>query len=265
MTELERELVLADRAEKRQQDLQRQRLLAPSGGTADAEGEGGGKAAAGRKDKGAKKGSKEVRSTRSQREVREEQAKKSAIQELRAARQRKAKGEEARSVLGSCSCMLWWCRAWRACRLPSSVRPWPPPSLCVSLPLPESWTYASLPALPVREYAVSWGFAVAPTAAAIPLAVSDVHTADAATSLAHPPNALPASMPACLQGAAAGRGVRGGGAGVRRGGEGLGARGRERGGGGGGGGGGRGGGEAGVGHGGRGGAGGAGAGPAEEE
>mmetsp|Transcript_3353 Transcript_3353/g.6744 ORF Transcript_3353/g.6744 Transcript_3353/m.6744 type:complete len:562 (+) Transcript_3353:8880-10565(+) len=66
MTELEREMELAERAERQQQKRQREELL---------------KAAGGRR--------------RSGREVREENKKKSAIEELKAARERKARGEKA--------------------------------------------------------------------------------------------------------------------------------------------------------------------------
>lgn len=66
MTELEREMELAERAERQQQKRQREELL---------------KAADGRR--------------RSGREVREENKKKSAIEELKAARERKARGEKA--------------------------------------------------------------------------------------------------------------------------------------------------------------------------
>ena len=80
MTEFEREMELADRAEARQQQLQRQQLLAASGGDADEDG---------------RKPKRQGAARRSGREVREETAKKSAIEELKAARERKAQGRKA--------------------------------------------------------------------------------------------------------------------------------------------------------------------------
>lgn len=73
MTELEREMELAERAERQQQKRQRAELL-----------------------KAAKSSQqKEAGPRRSGREVREENKKKSAIEELKAARERKARGEKA--------------------------------------------------------------------------------------------------------------------------------------------------------------------------
>lgn len=85
MTELEREMLIAERAEQRQQELQRKKLLKQAG--ADA-------AAATKLDK------KKASSTRlkSTREQKEEAAKKSAIEELKAARERKTKGGAARAA-----------------------------------------------------------------------------------------------------------------------------------------------------------------------
>lgn len=76
MTELEREMELAERAEKRQQAMQREQLL---------------QAAA------AEQGTQANR--RSGREVREEAARKSAMEELKEARLRKARGQPSRKVL----------------------------------------------------------------------------------------------------------------------------------------------------------------------
>eukprot|EP00887_Chlorella_sp_A99_P003537 scaffold7.g3537.t1 len=98
MTELERELELAERAERRQQELQRARLLGQQAAGAGPPQKGRAKGQEGRKKAAAEEGGKKKeRAARSGREVREEAAKKSAIQELRAARERKAKGEEARA------------------------------------------------------------------------------------------------------------------------------------------------------------------------
>jgi len=69
MTELEREMELAERAERQQQKRQRAELL---------------------------KAAKKQGPRRSGREVREEHKKKSAIEELKAARERKARGERSR-------------------------------------------------------------------------------------------------------------------------------------------------------------------------
>jgi RNA polymerase-associated protein RTF1 len=74
MTELEREMELAERAEKRQQAIQRQQLL-------QAAGEG------------------TQTNRRSGREVREEAARKSAMEELKEARLRKARGQPSRQVV----------------------------------------------------------------------------------------------------------------------------------------------------------------------
>ncbi len=75
MSEFDREMLLAERAEQRQQKLQRDQILAAEAAAEKA------------KAKGAQR--------RSGREVREETAKKSAIEELKAARQRKAQGKKA--------------------------------------------------------------------------------------------------------------------------------------------------------------------------
>jgi RNA polymerase-associated protein RTF1 len=75
MSEFDREMLLAERAEQRQQKIQRDQILAAEAAAEKA------------KAKGAQR--------RSGREVREETAKKSAIEELKAARQRKAQGKKA--------------------------------------------------------------------------------------------------------------------------------------------------------------------------
>jgi RNA polymerase-associated protein RTF1 len=75
MSEFDREMLLAERAEQRQQKLQRDQILAAEVAAEQA------------KAKGAQR--------RSGREVREETAKKSAIEELKAARKRKAQGRKA--------------------------------------------------------------------------------------------------------------------------------------------------------------------------
>ncbi|KAL4543332.1 hypothetical protein Ndes2437B_g01174 [Nannochloris sp. 'desiccata'] len=75
MSEFDREMLLAERAEQRQQKIQRDQILAAEAAAEQA------------KAKGAQR--------RSGREVREETAKKSAIEELKAARQRKAQGRKA--------------------------------------------------------------------------------------------------------------------------------------------------------------------------
>jgi RNA polymerase-associated protein RTF1 len=75
MSEFDREMLLAERAEQRQQKVQRDQILAAEAAAENA------------KAKGAQR--------RSGREVREETAKKSAMEELKAARQRKAQGKKA--------------------------------------------------------------------------------------------------------------------------------------------------------------------------
>lgn len=82
MSEFDREMVLAERAEARQQERQRQQLLAAAGG-----------------DDTKKPSTKRQNAARrSGREVREETAKKSAIEELKAARERKAQGRKAHAA-----------------------------------------------------------------------------------------------------------------------------------------------------------------------
>ncbi|KAL4425311.1 hypothetical protein ABPG75_009327 [Micractinium tetrahymenae] len=86
MTELQREFELATRAEQRQRDLERQRLLKKVGDVAE------------KAEKAAAKAAKRVSGrSKSGREEREEAAKKSAMEELKAARERKARGAEERA------------------------------------------------------------------------------------------------------------------------------------------------------------------------
>jgi len=75
MSEFDREMLLAERAEQRQQKIQRDQILAAEAAAEQAKATGA--------------------QRRSGREVREETAKKSAIEELKAARQRKSQGQKA--------------------------------------------------------------------------------------------------------------------------------------------------------------------------
>lgn len=87
MTELQREFELATRAEQRQRELERQRLLKKTPGDIAEKAE-----------KAAAKAAKRVSGrSKSGREEREEAAKKSAMEELKAARERKARGAEERA------------------------------------------------------------------------------------------------------------------------------------------------------------------------
>lgn len=87
MTELQREFELATRAEARQRELERQRLLKKAPGDVAEKAE-----------KAAAKAAKRVSGrSKSGREEREEAAKKSAMEELKAARERKARGAEERA------------------------------------------------------------------------------------------------------------------------------------------------------------------------
>ncbi|KAL4418793.1 hypothetical protein ABPG77_010202, partial [Micractinium sp. CCAP 211/92] len=87
MTELQREFELATRAEQRQRELERQRLLKKTPGDVAEKAE-----------KAAAKAAKRVSGrSKSGREEREEAAKKSAMEELKAARERKARGAEERA------------------------------------------------------------------------------------------------------------------------------------------------------------------------
>ncbi|PRW33968.1 RNA polymerase-associated RTF1-like protein [Chlorella sorokiniana] len=95
MTELQREFVLAERADKRNAELLRQKLLKKNDAKAAA---AGAKAAKTNDAKAAAAGAKAAKTVRgkSGREEREEAGKKRAIEELKAARERKKEGAEER-------------------------------------------------------------------------------------------------------------------------------------------------------------------------
>lgn len=95
MTELEREFELAERSERKQQELQRNRLLRKAQREAEAaatHAEPRASVASTRSKKEALEGDQGGRAMRSGREEREEAAKKSAMQELVAARRARNEG-----------------------------------------------------------------------------------------------------------------------------------------------------------------------------
>lgn len=96
MTELEREFELAERAERRQQEVQRRKLLKQTGKAAQEAAHGpvpAGPTVAGTRSRGETlAGEGAGRSMRSGREEREEAAKKTAMQELVAARKARTEG-----------------------------------------------------------------------------------------------------------------------------------------------------------------------------
>lgn len=127
MTELEREFELAERAERRQQEVQRRKLLKQTGKAAQEAAHGpvpAGPTVAGTRSRGETLAGEGVgRSMRSGREEREEAAKKTAMQELVAARKARTEGRCVRGILSSCcrgrravmgfQLMVWWRPSFR--------------------------------------------------------------------------------------------------------------------------------------------------------